>query len=507
MKMKIAVFLSRFATPLAVLSANPDTAKPNVVFILADDLGWRDLGCYGSTFYKTPNIDKLARRGMLFTQAYATAPICSPTRASILSGLYPSRLGITLPSCQSPKAILEKQPLPSKASPSQKAITPASLTRLSREFYVLPECLKDAGYVTAHIGKWHCGWSPHGPEDQGFDFVWPGCEMSTSYFAPYPMAMADGRIDLDAIPAPAGEHLQDRMTDEAIHWLKTNPRRPFFLNYWAFLPHVPLQAHAELIDKYKAKADPQNPQHNPVYAAMIETLDRNVGRLLNTLDELGVADNTIVIFSSDNGGTDWTTHDDTPPTSNFPLREGKGTAYDGGTRVPLIVSLPDRVKSGAVSDALVTSVDIYPTLLEITGVKPKKDIKLDGLSIMPALRGEPLKRDAIFCLWPHYATAAGKGGRPAAWVRCGNKKLIRFFADNDDQTDRFELYDLAIDIGETNNLAALKPEQTRELNGLLGRFLAETQAVIPLPNPVYNPGAESKAKTRPRSSEKTEPNP
>ncbi|MFB3827337.1 MAG: sulfatase [Bryobacteraceae bacterium] len=477
-------FLGTLAAPLAASSAR----RPNVVFILADDLGWRDTSLYGSRYYETPNIDKLAARGMMFRNAYAASPLCSPTRSSIMTGLYPARTGITIPVCHLPEVVLE-QKLAARGRPDQKALIPNSVTRLKLEYFTLAEAFKQAGYRTAHFGKWHLGHEPYDPLHQGFDVDLPhtpGPGPVGGYLGgPWKFWPSEG--------AP-GEHIEDRLAEEASRFVRENRDRPFYLNYWPFSVHSPWQAKPALIEKYKRKLDPRNPQRNPIYAAMVESLDTAVGRVLRALDENGLARDTIVVFTSDNGGVFWAPgergmlqpgYGDVPITSNLPLRAGKASVYEGGTREPAVVVWPGRVKPGSASDAVIQSVDYYPTLLEMAGIRAEPAQKFDGISFVPALEGKPLGRQAIFCHFPHYTPAANNV--PGTYVRKGGWKLIRFWCDNPDQTDRFELYDLENDAGEAHDLAAKYPEKVKELNALMERFLRDTNAVVPKPNPAYRP--------------------
>jgi arylsulfatase A-like enzyme len=464
--------------------------RPNIVFILADDLGWRDTSLYGSTFHHTPNIDRLAQRGIRFMNAYAANPLCSPTRASILTGLYPGRIGITTPSCHLPEVRLEAG-LPKRTRPDEKAVTPISVTRLKTTYPTLAKTLKEAGYATGHFGKWHLGHEPYSALQHGFDVDvphYPGPGPAGSYLAPwkFPPALK--------FTGQKGEHIEDRMAQEAVKFLRANKDRPFYLNYWAFSVHAPWDAKPELVGKYKEKADPKAAQRNPVYAAMVQSLDDGVGTLLNTLDELKIADRTIVIFFSDNGGVHWLDDRmkqafglDSPPTSNAPLRGGKAALYEGGTREPCIVVWPGRVKPDSTTDALLSSVDFYPTLLEMVGMKSKEGQKLDGVSQVPAILGTGAPRDTAYCFFPHYVAATGN--LPGVWVRKGDWKLIRFFCDNANQTDRYELYDLRSDIGETKNLADRMPEKVAELNALIERHLKDIAPLLPKPNPTYRRAA------------------
>jgi arylsulfatase A-like enzyme len=481
--------------------------KPNVIFILADDLGWRDVGCFGSTFYKTPNIDRLAARGVRFTQAYAASPLCSPTRSSILTGLYPARIGITLPDCHLPVVRLEKR-LVEKAGPNAKAISAESLTRLKPDYVTLAESLHEAGYATAHFGKWHLGWNRkdhpedhYEPKDQGFDSDFPHAPSAPGpvggYLAPWSF-IRDPPLD-----APPGTHIEDRMSDEAAAFIRAHTNQPFYVNYWTYSVHSPWNARADDIKAFQASADEKNPQHNALYAAMVHSLDDGVGRLLKAVDESGLADRTIIVFFSDNGGyayppkvTDPEGFSDMPATSNLPLRSGKASIYEGGTREPCIVVWPGRAKPGTVSDALLQSVDWYPTLLNLCGLQPHRGQTFDGVDQTSALLGQRAVRDRVFCHFPHGSARAAKdipGFMPSAYVRKNDWKLIRFFADNNDGSDRFELYNLKNDVGEARDLAAADPERVRELNGLLTGFLHDTDAVIPVRNPAYDPLAGCKA--------------
>jgi arylsulfatase A-like enzyme len=450
--------------------------KPNVVFILADDLGWRDTTPYGSKFYETPNIAKLAARGMLFRQAYAAAPICSPTRASVLTGLYPARIGITTPVCHLPEVLLDPSLTP-KAKPDQRALQAVSITRLKQEYYTLAEALRDAGYATGHFGKWHLGHEPYDALHQGFGVDvphYPGPGPAGGYLGPWKFPNFTGE---------PGEHIEDRMAMEAEKFIRANKDRPFYLNYWSFSIHAPHGGKPELIEKYKAKPDANYAQRNAVNGAMVQSLDEAVGRLLNTIDELGLAGNTIFVFTSDNGGITFQNIGTDVVTSNAPLRGGKAMLYEGGTREPSIVVWPGTATPGSICDEIISSIDYYPTLLEMTSLAPRQAVKFDGVSFVPALKGGKLSREATFCHFPHYTPATG--GRPGTYVRKGDWKLIRFYCDNEDQTDRCELYNIKDDISETWNLASKMPAKVTELNILIDRFLKDTGAMVPKPNPDY----------------------
>lgn len=486
------------------IAASPQS--PNIVFILADDLGWRDVGCFGSTFHQTPHIDALARRGMRFTQAYAANPLCSPTRASIVTGLYPARVGITAPACHVAEEKLEGR-IVAKGPPQNRALHADSATRLKTDYVTIAEVLKGAGYRTGHFGKWHLGPEPFSPLQQGFDVDvphWPGPGPAGAYLAPW-------KSPKFAMSAKPGEHVEDLLVKEAVGFIHANKDRPFLMHYWAFSVHSPFQSKPELIAKYQALAErlPAGaPQRNPLYAAMVECLDNAVGQLIRAVDDAGIADRTAIIFFSDNGGVNWNAMGmkkkgggfgegteqaspfaDIPPTSNAPLRGGKASIYEGGTREPCIVIWPGVTKPGTRSDAIIQSVDFFPTLLEMCGVDKPPGLKLDGASFASALHGRPHDRGATFCHFPHYTPASG--AIPCTWVRSGEWKLLRLFADNEDQTDRFELYNLIEDIGESKDLARQHPERVRQLNALIDGFLKDTGAPVPRANPGYNKKASA----------------
>ena len=485
--------------------------KPNILFILADDLGAHDTRCFGSRFYETPNIDALAQRGVKMTQAYAASPLCSPTRSSILAGVYPARSGITAPVCHLPQVQLEKKLLGANAN--SKVLNADSVTRLKSEHFTLAESLHEAGYSTAHFGKWHLGHNltkadRYEPRDQGFDVDFPHTPKAPG---PGPTYISPWKFISDpTIVGKPGEHIEDRMSEEAAKFIHAHKDKPFYLNYWAYSVHSPWNARKDYIEHFQKTVDETNPQHNPLYAAMVHSLDDGVGNLIKALDEAGVADNTIVVFFSDNGGyayppkaTDPEGFTDRPATSNLPKRSGKASLYEGGTREPCIIVWPGKVKPGTVNDALFQSTDFYPTLLSMAGLNPRAGVKLDGLDQSGTLVGKKSPRDLVFCHFPHGTPNQAEhmpGFLPGTYVRKGDWKLIRFYADNDDASDRFELYDLKNDEGESKNCATEKPDLVRELNELITGFLKDTEAVIPQRNPNYGkvaavtPGTGGKGK-------------
>jgi len=441
-------------------AARSSTVKPNFVFILIDDMGWRDLACYGSTFYETPHIDRLAAQGMRFTDAYAACPVCSPTRASILTGKYPARLNLT-------------DWIPGHKRPFARLRVPEFNQELPLAEVTIAEALKPAGYVSASIGKWHLGTKPFWPEKQGFDVNFGGTHQGQppSYFAPYKIPNISKAAD--------GEYLTDRLADEAAAFIEKNRDRPFFLYLAHYAVHTPLMARQEVIAKYAAKAKPDQPQRNAKYAAMVQSVDDSVGRIMAKLDALGLADRTVVFFMSDNGGL-------IGPTSNLPLRAGKGSLYEGGIREPMIVRWPGVVAAGVAEKAVVTSVDFFPTILALAGVAPAApDPSIDGASLVPLLapQGE-LAPVPVYWHYPHYHPG---GATPGGVIRDGDYKLIEFFEDG-----RVELYNLKEDLGEKKDLAAAMPEKAAQLRRKLADWRRKTGARMPTPNPDYDPQKEPK---------------
>ncbi len=438
-------------------AAEAGSRRPNFVFFLIDDLGQTDLGCYGSTFYETPNIDRLARRGMVFTNAYAACTVCSPTRAALLTGKYPARLHIT-------------DWIAGHQRPFAKLRVPEWTKYLPHEEVALPEALAPAGYVSACLGKWHLGGPDYWPEKHGFAENIGGFDKGQppSYFSPYKIpTLAEG---------PEGEYLTDRLTAEAEKFLERHRDRPFLLYFPHYAVHTPLQAKPELVEKYRAKAEanPQRLQKNPVYAAMVESTDQSVGRILAKLDELKLTDNTYVFFTSDNGGL-------IPVTHNGPLRAGKGSPWEGGTRVAAIAAGPG-IAAGSRSSVPIITPDFYPTILELAGVAgdAKHNAQVDGKSIVAVLKNTgTLAPRPLFWHYPHYHPG---GATPYGAVRLGDYKYLEFYEDG-----HGELYNLSADIGEQHDLAGEMKEKAAELKALLARWREEVGAQMPAPNPDYDP--------------------
>ena len=514
MKIPLCTILSAAAAFSAQAASPEPAAKPNIILFLVDDMGWMDCGAYGSEYYETPNIDRFAKRAMRFTNAYAQ-PLCSPTRSSLLTGQYSARHGVTSATGHQPPQPAGHQFLPDTAPANQPMLMPESKNYLDPAQYTLAEALRDAGYRTAHIGKWHLGLTkPHWPEQQGFETAFhchPDPGPPGNYFSPYgvsPDGNATGKNKVGNITdGPAGEYIVDRLTDEAIKFIEANKDRPFYLNLWQYGVHGPWGHKEEYTKAFVLKKDPRGVQGNPIMASMLKSVDESFGRILDTLDRLGLADNTLIIFNSDNGGN---THSNTeedgkvkkrkaddpflldwrkwagiqPPTVNTPLRDGKGSLYEGGTRVPLMWSWPGRINPGTVSDAVVGHIDLYPTVLDLTGLPRPAQQKMDGVSYARVLKSEgKLTRLAFFNYFPH-ADLDRAGG---VSVRSGDWKLIRWFAPQPGDVRRYELYNLRNDLSETSNLAAAEPERVKALDALIDGFLTDTGATYPRPNPACKP--------------------
>jgi len=428
--------------------ATPGTARPHILLVMADDLGWMDLHCQGNPVLRTPQLDGLAQQGVRFTNAYAASPVCSPTRAALMTGLAPARLHITQHGADGRQFWPENrkiQPPPTKAE-------------LSPDTNTLAERLKAAGYATGFFGKWHLGddkkfW----PMEHGFDVNVGGCGFGgpPTYFDPYRIPTLP--------PRKKGEYLTDRLADETIAFLRREKDQPMFVCLWTYNPHYPFEAPDELIARYRGRKGPG--LKNPIYGGQIAALDRAVGRVLDELKQLGIAEETLVIFTSDNGG--WS-----GATDNRPLRAGKGDLYEGGLRVPLIVRWPGVTAAGKLNETPVISMDLTATILDAAGVSPAENEKLDGESLRPLFRGGKLPRDALYFHYPHFAFH--KANRPGSAIRSGRYKLILRYDD-----DSVELFDLESDPGETKNFADAEPEVAGRLQERLTNWLHATGARLP----------------------------
>lgn len=465
---------------LFILAASPFVSaaseKPNIVFLLVDDLGWGDFGCYGAKFNETPNIDKLAADGMRFSNAYAASTVCSPSRAAILSGCSPARLHLT-------------DWIAGHNRPSAKLAIPDWKMKIDHQRVLLPEALKKGGYSTAFFGKWHL--MPEGqpdmkeydPTSHGFDTNVGGREWGHpkglgKYFSPFGMPNLD-----DGKP---GDYLTDKLTDAAIQFIDKSKRdTPFLLHFAYYTVHTPLMASPALVAKYAEKAknfkNEKNEFLNPTRAGMVESLDTSIGRIVAKLDELGIADNTVIILTGDNGG------DDDRTTGG--LRDFKGWSHEGGVREPLIAKWPAKIAKGSTSDEMVIGMDYYPTLLEFAGLDSLPNEHRDGISIAPLLTGaqKKLERDTLYWHYPHYHRT-----NPYGAIRKGDWKLIEFFEDG-----RVELFNLKNDPNEKNNLAKSQPEMVAELLAKLKDWRKDVDAQMPTPNPRYKPNKENGAKKKP----------
>ncbi|MDF1658843.1 MAG: sulfatase [Verrucomicrobiales bacterium] len=447
-------------------------SKPNIVFFLADDLGWTGLRSFGSDFYETPNLDLLAKEGMKFTDAYAACTVCSPTRASILTGQYPARLNLT-------------SFIPGQERPFAKMEIPDWTKGLQKSETTLSEALKTSGYKTLHIGKWHLEF-PNRPDDgpmmHGFDFSADKPPGSKGFFL-------SGKTQKE-LKTEQG-YLTDYLADLAVQKIGENKDAPFFLYFAFHVPHTPIQGRADLVTDFEAKVYPEAIHRNPTYAAMVKSMDLAVGRVITALEENGIADNTMIVFTSDNGGLTqrYGKHDEF--TENLPLRRGKGSAYEGGVRVPTIVKWPGCTIPGSVSKEPISSIDWMPTFLDVADFETEESLAkvIDGVSLVPLLeqKNEFPERD-IFWHFPHYH-AGGDG--PYSAIRSGDWKLIERH-----EGTILELYDLGSDPGETKNLSTTNTAKAHELQDKLAIWREEVEAQMTIPNPDFDAERELELRRR-----------
>ena len=466
LQLLLTLTLTLTTSLLAVDSA--PKRPPNVIIVLIDDMGMTDLSCYGSKFYESPNIDQLAKDGVRFTHGYSACTVCSPTRAALLTGKYPARLHITdwIAGHERPKAKL-------KIPDWQKFLPFEEIT--------LAEQLKSAGYATASIGKWHLtpglkvGDEAYYPDKHGFDINIGGYARGQppSYFSPYKIpTLTDG---------PVGEYLTDREANEAVKFIETNKDKPFFLYLPHYAVHQPIAGKPEVVAKFKAKDTTDLKQKNATYAALVSSVDDAMGTIRAALKRLKIDEQTIIIFTSDNGGLIGT-------TDNSPLRAGKGSAYEGGVRVPLIMFWPGVTKAGTLEPTPAISIDIYPTVLEMTGIKPLQSL-IDGNSLASLLKsGAKPDRDTIFWHYPHYHPG---GATPYSAIRSGDYRLVHFYEDGHD-----EMYNVATDVSETKDLAVTEPDRAKALRTRLDAWLKSVDAQLPTTNPAYDPAADNPGKAK-----------
>ncbi|MGQ1784883.1 sulfatase [Saccharicrinis sp. GN24d3] len=465
-----------------------------MLFIVADDLGYHDLSCMGSTYYETPNIDQIAGEGMVFTDGYAACQVCSPSRASLISGKFPARHGIT----DWIGAATGKTW--SDAGYNTKLMPPEYNHRLSNEYITLPEALKEAGYKTFFAGKWHVGDKGSWPEDHGFDINIGGWDVGSpkgGFYAPWK--------NPNLPSGPDGESLTMRLAQETADFIEAHKDTSFLAYLSFYAVHAPIQTTHEKWSKYRDKAEEQgiadsgfemearlpirNVQDNPIYAGLIETMDDAVGLVLNTLKELGLDENTIVIFTADNGGV---ASGDNFSTSNLPLRGGKGYQYEGGIREPYFIKVPGLTDGGLTCHSPVSAVDLYPTILDLAKVNLRPEEHSDGVSLLPLLKGETIPDRPLIWHYPHYGN---QGGDPVSIIRLGHWKLIHYY-----ETGLEELYNLKTDLGEQNDLAVQHPFQVKELHEQLFNYLHSVNAKFPEKDPNYN---ENKAKESKKYREET----
>jgi len=465
---------------LASCSEDQDTRKPNILFIVADDFGYHDLSYMGSEFYETPNIDKIAEEGVVFTYGYATCQVCSPSRASLMTGMFPARHGIT--DWIGAKTGQEW----SDSGRNTKLLPPDYEHVLNKDYTTLPEALKEGGYRTFFAGKWHIGKEGSWPEDHGFDINKGGWDSGSpigGYYSPY--------TNPNLTSGPAGENLSIRLANETIDFIKSHKDTSFLAYLSFYAVHGPIQTSEEKWSKYRDKAESQglansgfemesrlpirNVQDNPVYAGLVETMDDAVGMVLEALSELGLDENTIVIFTSDNGGV---ASGDNYSTTNLPLRGGKGYQYEGGIREPFFIKVPGKFGQGKTNPTPVTGADVYPTILELAGLDLKPQDHADGVSLVPVLEGKSIEDRALIWHYPHYGN---QGGDPSSIIRKGDWKYIYYY-----ETELGSLYNLAKDKSEERDVAAANPELAEELKDSLFAYLESVNAKFPMEDPTYD---------------------
>lgn len=478
------IFLLSFTACQTAENSETTDRPPNVIFILADDLGYHDLSCMGSKYYETPNIDRIANSGMIFTNGYAGCQVCSPSRATIMSGKTPARHGIT--DWIGARNGEEWR----KAGRFNKLLPPEYVHNLPHEYVTLPEAMKEAGYKTFFAGKWHLGSEGSWPTDHGFDINRGGWDKGSpigGYFSPWENPNLENR--------EAGENLSMRLAKETAGFLQAHQDTSFFAFLSFYAVHGPIQTTRQKWDKYREKAEQlgiaetgfemghflpiRQVQDNPVYAGLVEAMDDAVGHVLNTLDSLGLAENTIIIFTSDNGGV---AAGDAFATSNLPLRAGKGYQFEGGIREPYFINVPWLNSGGKTSDVPVNGTDFYPTILDLADVNLRPNEHSDGVSLVPLLEGEQISARPLYWHYPHYGN---QGGEPSSIIRDGDWKLIHYYEDG-----REELYNLAEDLEETTDIAADHPDRVKALSEQLFAYLNEVGARYPTEDPQYSAEAE-----------------
>ena len=512
--MLLRLLLLMFCTFLA-LPCSAKASTPNIILILADDLGWADTDLDGQSYYETPNLQRLAKEGLRFTHGYAASPLCSPTRASIMVGQSPARLGLTEAITQMRQAF-EPMALPPEAGFYAGDIR--TRDHLPSGLQTLGDLLKKSGYQTAHIGKWHLSLpnelakentKTYNAGARGFDYVIGGNGASgpPDYYSPYayqPQNREKRRSEIPGLEAgPEGEHLDQRLVEEAVKWIghAKNSDHPFFLNLWLYAVHAPFIPRKDLLKKYRSKKDPRGLQDCPEMGTMVESLDQSIGVLLDYLnlpENRALCKNTLIVFLSDNGGNTHEKIEGRQVTSNRPLRGGKANTYEGGLRVPWLVSYPGHIVPGSVSKVPVTSTDLFPTILDYAKVPLPLDQAVDGVSLRPLFSGGSLLERPLFFDFP---SRFGILCAASSAVRLGNEKLLRFYwAGDEPGTHYYELYNLAADPGEAVNLAAYRPDRVRELDAMIEKHLRDSDALVPLRNEHFTGSPRKSRASNPTTS-------
>ena len=459
-------------------------SKPNIVLVLIDDLGWKDLGCTGSNYYQTSHIDKMASEGMIFTNGYSTSPVCSPSRGAILSGKSPARTGFSsvfLQTVDSTETWHQYSKVEVQGINSQ-TLEAMCLHVLPRSEITFAEALLTAGYRTGYLGKWHCGWHDNfSPRKQGFEYA-EGYRnvpcFTKGHFGKRFIGYMEGLEDLQP-----DDDMADVLTEKAVTYIKKNKKQPFLLVLSHYAVHDPLEAKKEVVEKYKTI--PGTDQNNPVYAAMVESVDKSVGRINEVLKELGIEENTLVLFTSDNGGLTLNTEDGgETPTSNFPLLGGKSMAFEAAMRVPFIVKWPAKIKAGTTNDTRVMGTDIYPTFLDAANAPLDYEQHKDGLSLLPLFAEQKISARELHFHFPHYTGYTS----PYSVIIEKDWKLIKFY---NDASVGFQLFDMESDPYELNNLAEELPDKANELHKKMTSWQKDARAKMPRLNPKYNPEADA----------------
>ncbi len=479
---RISILIASAAL-LPACNQSDTVENPNILFIIADDLGYHDLSCMGSDYYETPNIDHIADNAMVFSNGYATCQVCSPSRASIMSGKFPARHGIT-------DYIGARTGEEWRKMNRNSVLLPADyVPHLPHEYITLPEALHEAGYKTFFAGKWHLGGEGSYPEDHGFDINKGGYEKggpySGGYFSPF------NNPKMEDYPDEKGMSLSMKLAKETVKFIKENKDSPFYAQLSFYAVHAPIQTTKEKWEKYRDKAESSGiaesgfemerrlpirvEQDNPVYAGLVEQMDDAVGFVLHTLDELGLKENTVIIFTSDNGGV---ASGDNFATSNLPLRGGKGYQWEGGIKEPYLISVPWLHQNGTECDVPVSGTDFYPTILELTGVAQRPEEHIDGVSLVPLLNGKTISNRPLYWHYPHYGN---QGGDPSSIMREGDWKLIHYWEDNSN-----ELYNLHDDPFEKNNVAGDHTDITSGMSTQLLDWLNSVNAKFPIPDPEFD---------------------